>query len=121
MPSSSHCANQSLSHQVPAAVKQLPPPLGKASQQAASELHLISCSPKLFRKWPDGHFDWLKDLDLRFTHLGLNVRQFASLLCWLAEEVGSHLKHGGCLGVYRSSLYFVHPRAHILLDEILQL
>lgn len=56
-----------------------------------------------------------------WAHLGLNVCQLAGLLGWLAEEVGSHLQHGGCLGVHRSSLHFLHPRAHILLDEVLQL
>lgn len=55
------------------------------------------------------------------TRLGLHVRQFAGLLCWLAEEIGSHLQHGSCLRVHCGSLHFLHPGAHVLLDEVLQL
>lgn len=55
------------------------------------------------------------------TCLGLHVCQFAGLLCWLAQEIGSHLQHGSRLGVHCSSLHFLHPGAHVLLDEVLQL
>lgn len=75
------------------------------SQRVASDLHSII---SLF-------------CDLCPTCLGLHVCQFAGLLCWLAQEIGSHLQHSSCLGVHCSSLYFLHPGAHVLLDEVLQL
>lgn len=57
----------------------------------------------------------------RRAHLGFNIRQFARLLGRLAEEIGSHLQHGRRLGVYRTSLHFLHPRAYILLNDVFQL
>lgn len=66
-----------------------------------------------------GHLD-LDNVSHR-AHLSFHVRQLTRLLGRLAEEIGSHLQHGGRLGVDRTSLHFLHPRAYVLLDDVFQL
>lgn len=66
-----------------------------------------------------GHLDL--DNVSRRAHLSFHVRQLTRLLGRLAEEIGSHLQHGGRLGVDRTSLHFLHPRAYVLLDDVFQL